>query len=763
MKPYRFGMHMCEWSAALKSSVFPWVGRLCCPGRGAHTWCGVAARWLLGLLGYVFGTATLYAQQSFPVTDTFAQIFQEHPAIMLLIEPDSGEIVAANPAAVEFYGYSADAFLDLNIDQINLFDATQVAAERMLAREQQRQFFRFRHRLADGSVAPVNVYSAPVGANNGLLLSIVHPAEAGTFYQEQFKHYQQQLEEQVDRFEGELQQAHTNTTIALVVGALVALALLLGLLARQRRLQQTRKQLATREQFLQTLLNLPADCAVITVNYDGVIDYFSPGAEQMFGYAADEVEGRRTALLLHREADLERWFEQHAGVKDNRQARRTFWSQLLKSHEIRSEWILVDAKGQPLQAVVAVGDYPHPSRHDAGCMVVMHLRSRSDQQANSDGFNPNTISMLAADKAGVGTWSLEVKTGRMYWNASLFTKLGLQANAVEPSYSFLRQALHPADRELFEQAVEQATHWNEPLVCESRVQDQHGQIKWMKFIGEPVGDVSNRTEQLVGVVLDVGEERNLRAQLQEREALFRALYEQSPVSIMIHDPETGRCLDANPAAIKAYGLNSLDDLMQVDAWLDAPYSLEDAQKAIRHAGQFGATEVEWCSKTIDGDLFYEWVYLHPIAFKNQRRVISIGIDTTSRIKAEQALQSEADKLRERVRELNCLHQLAELFAQPLTYAERLAQIVSVVEQGMQHPEQARGWLRYQSENVGDAEVKQWPVQIQADLIDQGQVVGALVVGYPKAQGAQRPMVFLDEEKQLLRTVAAYLTAVLKKQ
>ena len=46
-------------------------------------------------------------QQAQPDSDlpTFQSMFATHPAIMLLIEPETGLILEANPAAIQFYGY----------------------------------------------------------------------------------------------------------------------------------------------------------------------------------------------------------------------------------------------------------------------------------------------------------------------------------------------------------------------------------------------------------------------------------------------------------------------------------------------------------------------------------------------------------------------------------------------------------------------------------------------------------------------------------
>jgi diguanylate cyclase (GGDEF)-like protein/PAS domain S-box-containing protein len=107
--------------------------------------------------------------------DQFRRFFEDNNAVMLLIDPDSGAIEDANAAASHYYGWAHDELCARKIQEINLLSAEQVAAERRLAVKQQRNYFVFPHRLADGSVHTVEVHSTPVpvGPRN-MLFSIIH-------------------------------------------------------------------------------------------------------------------------------------------------------------------------------------------------------------------------------------------------------------------------------------------------------------------------------------------------------------------------------------------------------------------------------------------------------------------------------------------------------------------------------------------------------------------------------------------------------------
>ena len=94
---------------------------------------------------------------------------------MLLIDPESGDIVDANPAAVSFYGWSFEALIRKKITGINTLSDEQVFQEMGKAKAEQRRVFYFRHRLANGEIRDVEVFSGPIKVHGReLLYSIVH-------------------------------------------------------------------------------------------------------------------------------------------------------------------------------------------------------------------------------------------------------------------------------------------------------------------------------------------------------------------------------------------------------------------------------------------------------------------------------------------------------------------------------------------------------------------------------------------------------------
>ncbi|MGB9521757.1 MAG: PAS domain S-box protein, partial [Anaerolineales bacterium] len=86
-----------------------------------------------------------------------------------------GAIVDANPAACDFYGWTKEELLKMTIQQINTLPTDKVQHEMEQARAQKRRYFVFRHRLANGRIRDVEVFSGPIQfSGKTYLYSIVH-------------------------------------------------------------------------------------------------------------------------------------------------------------------------------------------------------------------------------------------------------------------------------------------------------------------------------------------------------------------------------------------------------------------------------------------------------------------------------------------------------------------------------------------------------------------------------------------------------------
>ena len=105
----------------------------------------------------------------------YKSLFNNNHSVMLVIDPKNGDIVDANPAAISYYGWSHEEFTAKKIKDINMLTKEQVFQEMEKAKSEQHPRFIFRHRLSNGDIRDVEVYSGPIQFHGQqLLYSIIH-------------------------------------------------------------------------------------------------------------------------------------------------------------------------------------------------------------------------------------------------------------------------------------------------------------------------------------------------------------------------------------------------------------------------------------------------------------------------------------------------------------------------------------------------------------------------------------------------------------
>ena len=105
----------------------------------------------------------------------FRTMFVNHSAVMYIVDLSDFSIIDANPAALDFYGYDRRTMLTKRITDLNTMPEDEIRAEIQKAIKEGRSFYIFKHRLANGTIRDVEIYTNPVTLGDlELSFSIVH-------------------------------------------------------------------------------------------------------------------------------------------------------------------------------------------------------------------------------------------------------------------------------------------------------------------------------------------------------------------------------------------------------------------------------------------------------------------------------------------------------------------------------------------------------------------------------------------------------------
>jgi PAS domain S-box-containing protein len=109
-------------------------------------------------------TSTDLLSDNSPSLNLLPGLLEQHSVINLIIDPKTGQIIDANKAAEQFYGWPLTVLKQMNIKNINTLppEAVQDAMNNGMLSGKNK--FEFRHRRADGSIRDVEVFSNKIGS-----------------------------------------------------------------------------------------------------------------------------------------------------------------------------------------------------------------------------------------------------------------------------------------------------------------------------------------------------------------------------------------------------------------------------------------------------------------------------------------------------------------------------------------------------------------------------------------------------------------------
>ncbi|MFZ5975680.1 MAG: HD domain-containing phosphohydrolase [Bacillota bacterium] len=133
----------------------------------------------------------------------------------------------------------------------------------------------------------------------------------------------------------------------------------------------------------------------------------------------------------------------------------------------------------------------------------------------------------AEEIAHIGSWEMDIRTGKVIWSDEFFRICGYEPHAVYPSIALMVDLIHPDDRDKFETAFDSAVINRSMYETEIRIVRPDGGIRWVSSKG--IAETCNKDElkKITGTILDITgikeAERQIRQNTERNESLVRIL------------------------------------------------------------------------------------------------------------------------------------------------------------------------------------------------------------------------------------------------
>jgi two-component system, cell cycle sensor histidine kinase PleC len=281
------------------------------------------------------------------------------------------------------------------------------------------------------------------------------------------------------------------------------------------------------------------------------------------------------------------------------------------------------------------------------------------RRAETDGIRIRGRIDTALQRGRCGLWDWDLARGRIYWSDSMYALLGMTPEGSFLSFGDVNALIHPSDDALGQLAEMVAAAEADAFDHTFRIRHATGDWVWLRARCELVADHANRVTHLVGIAIDITEQKILAEQSATADIRLRDALETVSEAFVLWD-EDNRLVMCNSKFQRFHNLPAEATLRgrpycEIMARASAP--LVQSEVLVEQP-QTGARTFE--ARLADG----RWLQI------NERRTkdggyVSVGTDITALKDHEAQLMDSERRLMATVADLRRSRQTLESQAQQL--------------------------------------------------------------------------------------------------
>ncbi|MCG8648540.1 MAG: PAS domain S-box protein, partial [Pirellulales bacterium] len=277
---------------------------------------------------------------------------------------------------------------------------------------------------------------------------------------------------------------------------------------------------------------------------------------------------------------------------------------------------------------------------------------------------------LALINANIGLFDWDTATDQVYYSATAKTQLGFPADAPWNSFVEWESRLHPDDREEAMQRVEdyiqrRLDHYESSY----RLRDAEGSYRWILSRGKAIWDQSDKPVRVVGVNIDVTEQRTTAQQLQ----LTQYAVDTSADAVFFLRPD-GSINYANQQASHYLGYSRSELAEMTIGQIDSQLSEHHWPGYWEQAKATSLLELESRHLRKDGTYYDCEFRVRFLKLGNVELIVATVRDITENKNSETALRQADEELKKRTGELE---QIFEAIPLAMLYADEQRRISRV--------------------------------------------------------------------------------------
>jgi PAS domain S-box-containing protein len=377
------------------------------------------------------------------------------------------------------------------------------------------------------------------------------------------------------------------------------------------------------------LLNLTHD-TIFVMDIEGVIGYWNRGAEEQYGWTAEQAVGRVVHDLL----------------------KTVFLMPLaeIKAEVIRAnrwEGELVHTRKDGTQAVVASRWALQRDSKGAPVAILETNNDVTERKHAEEALRQSEAYLTEAQRLShTGSWAFDVATGKyIYWSEELFRIFGFDPQEGVGTLEEVIRRFHPEDLNRWKENFERSLREKVDTSCECRFVIPDGTVKFFHLVRHPVLSDAGEVVQLVGTTMDITDRKRAEQELHESETRFRTFVDHAGDAFLVYDLEHRTIVDVNREACESLGYTRQDLIGQTPLSFH-PDSYHAEMESIAERAVAGETVIDthWHRRK-DGTVFPVEVHTSLVSYAGRRFLLMIARDISDRLRAEKELRESEQRYR----------------------------------------------------------------------------------------------------------------------
>jgi PAS domain S-box-containing protein len=250
----------------------------------------------------------------------------------------------------------------------------------------------------------------------------------------------------------------------------------------------------------------------------------------------------------------------------------------------------------------------------------------------------------------IGNWTWDMTLNRITWTDELYRIFNLEPQSVEIKFNDLVEYLHPKDKDMFLQSVNQLKKFNPEIEYFPRIKLKDGTKKMLSVRTEVIYNDKGEAYKMIGTAQDITQQKLNEKKLRENQNFIQKITDATPSIIAVYNIHTGKYLFVNqalenilgypPNLIMEEGLSFFTTLIHPDDFIrvseENKTALEAANRNVYSTKEL-VVDFKYRMRHKNGE--YRWLHTYGTIFDRNDKsevehILNVSIDITDKVNAE---------------------------------------------------------------------------------------------------------------------------------